>query len=165
MIMEMTGYPIANASLLDEGTAAAEAMFLCYQAKNKDSAKAFFVAQDCFQQTIEVVKTRAGALGIEVVVGDPPTFDFKKPIFGALLQYPTVDGAVVDYRQFIHKAHGADALVVMAADLLALAVLTPPGELGADVAVGSTQRFGIPMGFGGPSASQSRANSPRFKLT
>jgi glycine dehydrogenase len=156
MVMDLTGFEIANASLLDEGTAAAEAMTLCFSLNNKETSKAFFVSKDCHPQTIDVLRTRAEPLGIEVYVGDQNTFDFKKPIFGALLQYPTTDGRVENYREFISRAHGlasGSAMVVVAADILALTVLTPPAELGADIAVGSTQRFGVPLGFGGPHAA------------
>ncbi|MEO0947724.1 MAG: aminomethyl-transferring glycine dehydrogenase, partial [Cyanobacteria bacterium J06641_5] len=151
-IVELTGLEIANASLLDEGTAAAEAMSMSYGiAKNK--ANAFFVAQDCHPQTIEVIRTRALPLGIEVIVSDRTSFDFATPIFGALLQYPTTNGEVCDYREFIAKAHAAGALVTVAADLLSLTLLVPPGEFGADIAIGNTQRFGVPLGYGGPHAA------------
>ncbi|MCC3457693.1 MAG: aminomethyl-transferring glycine dehydrogenase [Microcoleus sp. PH2017_29_MFU_D_A] len=152
MIIELTGLEIANASLLDEATAAAEAMAVSYGA-NKNKAKAFFVSQDCHPQTIEVVQTRAKPLGIEVIVGDHQSFECDRTIFGALLQYPATDGAIYDYSDFIRSAHQAGALVTVAADILSLCVLTPPGEFGADIAVGSTQRFGVPMGFGGPHAA------------
>ena len=152
MVIDLTGLPIANASLLDEGTAAAEAMHMSY-GEAKGDAEAFFVSELCFPQTIEVVKTRAEALGIDVIVGDHRTFDFSTPIFGALLQYPAEDGAIHDYRPFIEQVHEAGALVTVAADLLALTLLTPPGEFGADIAVGSTQRFGVPLGYGGPHAA------------
>jgi glycine dehydrogenase len=153
MVADLTGLPIANASLLDEGTAAAEAMHLCH-AVSDDERNAFFVAQDCHPQTIAVVQTRAGAVGIEVRVGDPATIDFSAgDLFGVLLQYPATDGRVVDYAPLVERAHAAGALVVVAADLLALTLLRSPGELGADVAVGSAQRFGVPMGFGGPHAA------------
>jgi glycine dehydrogenase len=151
-IIDLTGLEIANASLLDEGTAAAEAMGLSY-GLCKTKANAFFVSSDCHPQTIEVIKTRAYPLDIDVIIGDFRTFDFTKPIFGALLQYPATDGAIYDYREFIEKAHQAKALVTVAADLLSLALLTPPGEFGADIAVGSSQRFGVPMGYGGPHAA------------
>ncbi len=155
MIIDLTGLPIANASLLDEGTAAAEAMTMCMaaKAKRKDSPRAFFVSESCHPQTIEVVRTRARALGIEVIVGNHEAFDFHKPVFGVLLQYPATDGVIWDYRAIIDKAHEHGALVVLAADILSLTVLTPPGELGADIAVGNTQRFGVPLGFGGPHAA------------
>jgi glycine dehydrogenase len=151
-IIELTGLEIANASLLDEGTAAAEAMSMSY-GLSKNKANAFFVSRDCHPQTIEVVKTRAIPLGIEIVVGDSSQFNFKQPIFGALLQYPATDGTIHDYREFIARAHEAGALVTIAADILSLALLTPPGEFGADIAVGNTQRFGVPLGYGGPHAA------------
>lgn len=152
LIIDLTGLEIANASLLDEGTAAAEAMTLSYSlAKNK--AKAFFVAQDCHPQTIAVLKTRAKPLGIEILLGNHQTFTFEQPIFGALLQYPATDGAIYDYSNFIEQAHATGALVTVAADILSLCLLKPPGEFGADIAVGSTQRFGVPLGFGGPHAA------------
>ncbi|GAC1340328.1 MAG: aminomethyl-transferring glycine dehydrogenase [Myxococcales bacterium] len=155
MVIDLTGLPVANASLLDEATAAAEAMAMVRALGGvKDGeARAFFVSQDCHPQTIAVLKTRAVPLGIELLVGDPATFDFQARIFGALLQYPASDGALRDPRAFIGKAHAQGALVVMAADILSLALLTPPGELGADVAVGSSQRFGVPLGYGGPHAA------------
>ena len=151
-IVDLTGLEIANASLLDEGTAAAEAMSMSY-GLCKTKASAFFVSNACHPQTIEVVKTRANPLGIEIIIGDHHTFDFSTPIFGALLQYPATDGTIYDYREFIDKVHGEQALVTVAADLLSLALLTPPGEFGADIAVGSTQRFGVPLGYGGPHAA------------
>ncbi len=154
MVGDLTGMPIANASLLDEGTAAAEAMHLCHALSKDGDADTFFISRACHPQTIEVVRTRANPLGWKIVVGDHASFDFgSAKVFGALVQYPMTDGAVVDYRPFIEKAHKAGAAVVMAADLLALTLLTPPGELGADVTVGSAQRFGVPMGFGGPHAA------------
>src|SRR6266542_3209471 len=167
MITVLTGLEIANASLLDEATAAAEAMALCQAVV--PNRKTFFVANNCHPQTIAVVQTRAKPLGIEVIVGDFRKFDFnvaqvsnlrsdKKSklqtcsTFGALVQYPATDGAIYDYTDFIKQAHDAGALVVVAADILALTLLKPPGEFGADVAVGNTQRFGVPLGFGGPHA-------------
>ncbi|HET7787472.1 MAG TPA: aminomethyl-transferring glycine dehydrogenase [Myxococcales bacterium] len=153
MVEDLTGLPVANASLLDEATAAAEAMTMFHNVASA-SGNAFFVAQDCHPQTIEVVKTRAAPFGIEVIVGDPTSFDpAGAKIFGALLQYPATDGAIRDPRPFIGKAHAAGALVVVAADILSLALLASPGELGADCAVGSTQRFGVPLGYGGPHAA------------
>src|SRR5438067_1171221 len=152
MVIDLTGLPVANASLLDEGTAAAEAMSLVHAVKGGD-AKAFFVASDCHPQTIEVVRTRAEPLGWRVVVGDPDAFDFKTRVFGALVQYPATDGRVRDLRGFIERVHQQGALAVIAADLLSLCLLTPPGELGADVAVGSSQRLGVPLGYGGPHAA------------
>jgi glycine dehydrogenase len=153
MIMDLTGFEIANASLLDEGTAAAEAMAMAYAARGKEGKEVFFVADSCHPQTIDVVRTRAHARGVEIVVGDLSTYEFGKGVFGALVQYPTTDGAVHDYRELCEKAHAANALVVVAADIMSLVLLAPPGEWGADVCVGSTQRFGVPMGFGGPHAA------------
>jgi len=154
LVEDLTGLPIANASLLDEGTAAAEAMHLCHALSDDDKRNAFFVAQDCHPQTIAVVQTRAGAVGIEVRVGDPAAVDFSAgDLFGVLLQYPATDGRIVDYGPLVEQAHAADVLVVVAADLLALTLLRAPGDFGADVAVGSAQRFGVPMGFGGPHAA------------
>ena len=152
MVTDLTGLEIANASLLDEGTAAAEAMTLSY-GQSKSKANAFFVSEHCHPQTIAVVRTRALPLDIEVIVGDHRSFDFDTPIFGALLQYPATDGAIYDYSDFIQNAHETKALVTVAADLLALTLLKPPGEFGADIAVGNTQRFGVPLGFGGPHAA------------
>jgi len=153
MVTDLTGLEIANASLLDEGTAAAEAMTLSFNVRKKKDVKAFWVSAACHPQTIEVVKTRALPLGIEVIVGDHRTFDFATPIFGALLQYPATDGAIYDYGGFITQAHENRALVTVAADLLSLTLLKSPGELGADIAVGNTQRFGVPLGYGGPHAA------------
>ncbi len=152
MILDLTGMEIANASLLDEGTAAAEAMHMAWGIKGAEG-KAFFMARDCHPQTLAVVQSRAEPLGIEIVVGDPLTFGFDRPLFGALLQYPATDGIIHDYRAFVEKAHSANALVVVAADLLSLTLITPPGEWDADIVVGSAQRFGVPMGYGGPHAA------------
>jgi glycine dehydrogenase len=154
MVMDLTGMEIANASLLDEATAAAEAMAMLLAAKGGADKRTFFIAEDCHPQTAAVVRTRAEPLGLEVVVGDARALDpaAVPGLFGVLLQYPGTDGGVHDFRALIEKAHAAGAGVVMAADILALTLLTSPGELGADVAVGSTQRFGVPMGFGGPHA-------------
>jgi glycine dehydrogenase len=152
MIIDLTGLEIANASLLDEGTAAAEAMSMSYGVcKNKSHN--YFVSSECHPQTIDVLQTRAKPLGINIIIGDHQTFDFTETIFGAVLQYPATDGTIYDYRNFIEKSHAQGALVTVAADPLSLTLLTPPGELGADIAVGSTQRFGIPLGFGGPHAA------------
>ncbi|CAN5536152.1 aminomethyl-transferring glycine dehydrogenase [soil metagenome] len=151
MIIDLTALDIANASMLDEATAAAEAMTLCRAVVS--GRETFFVSGLCHPQTIEVVQTRAKPLGIRVVVGDHTSFDFAQPIFGALLQYPATDGAIIDYSDFAKRAHDAGALVIVAADLLSLAVLRAPGEFGADVAIGNTQRFGVPLGFGGPHAA------------
>jgi len=151
MITDLTALDIANASLLDEGTAAAEAMALCRASTGDRST--FFVADNCHPQTIEIVQTRAKPLGIKIVVGDFSSFIFDDTVFGALVQYPATDGAIYDYESFANAAHDAGALLVVAADILALTLLKPPGEFGADVAVGSTQRFGVPLGFGGPHAA------------
>ncbi len=156
MVSDLTGLPISNASLLDEGTAAAEAMTMLFNNKNKGdkiTAPKFFVDHKLFIQTIDVVKTRAIPVNIEIVVGDFKTAQLDETFFGALVQYPDADGAIEDYRLFINSVHTVNAHVVMATDLLALTLLTPPGELGADVAIGSSQRFGVPMGFGGPHAA------------
>jgi len=156
LIGDLTGLPVANASLLDEGTAAAEAVHLCAAVNGKSGKTAFFVADDCHPQTIAVVKTRAAASGIEIRVGRPEALDFggaDKDLLGVLLQYPTTEGRIVDYAPLVARAHAAGALVVVAADLLALTLLRPPGEFGADVAVGSAQRFGVPLGYGGPHAA------------
>jgi glycine dehydrogenase len=153
MVIDLTGLPIANASLLDEATASAEAMMMFYGLKGKSGDGIFFVSDACHPQNIEVVRTRAKPLGIEVVVGDHQSFKFSDKVFGALLQYPATDGGVHDYRTFCKDAHACGAYVVIAADILSLALLTPPAEMGADVAVGSTQRFGVPLGYGGPHAA------------
>src|SRR5260370_9538876 len=150
MTVDLTGLPVASASLLAEGTAAAEAMTMFHNV-HPGGAQAFFVAQDCHPQTIEVVRTRAAPFGIEVVVGDPLTFDpAKQKIFGALLQYPATDGGIRDPRPFVEKAHAQGALVAFAADLLSLTLLTSPGELGADCAVAASPRFRVPLRSGGP---------------
>ncbi len=151
MIMDLTALDIANASLLDEATAAAEAMSLCRAAV--PDRKTFFVADNCHPQTIAVIQTRAKPHDIVIKIGDYSRFKFDEAVFGALVQYPATDGAIYDYGEFIKQAHNAGALVVMAADILALTLLKPPGEFAADVAVGSTQRFGAPLGFGGPHAA------------
>lgn len=154
MITELTSMEIANASLLDEGTAAAEAMTLCLRARSRRSqANTFFVAADCHPQTIAVVQTRAEPLGINLVVGDIADIAFNDDLFGVLVQYPTTYGDIVDYEGLVQQAHAVEAQVVVAADLLALTLLRAPGEFGADVVVGNTQRFGVPMGFGGPHAA------------
>ncbi|PYJ73509.1 MAG: glycine dehydrogenase (aminomethyl-transferring) [Verrucomicrobia bacterium] len=151
MIVDLTKLDVANASLLDEATAAAEAMALCHAVV--PNRKMFFVANNCHPQTIEVVRTRAKPVGIEVKIDNFSQFKFDNTVFGALVQYPATDGAIYDYSQFVEQAHAAGALVVVAADILALTLLKPPGEFGADVAVGNTQRFGVPLGFGGPHAA------------
>jgi glycine dehydrogenase len=151
MVTDLTALNIANASLLDEATAAAEGMALCHAVVN--GRDTFFVSSSCHPQTIEVVRTRAQPLGIEVIVGNHEAFQPNERVFGVLLQYPTTDGAIIDYEPFIKKVHDAGALAIVAADILALTILRPPGEMGTDVAVGSTQRFGVPLGFGGPHAA------------
>ena len=153
MITDLTGLAVANASLLDEGTAAAEAMTLCLGSVK--GGKTIFVSDACLPQTIEVVRTRADPLGIDIVTGDWKTTDpaAVAGLFAVILQYPDVTGAIGDFRPFVDATHRLGAKVIMAADILALTVLTPPGELGADVAIGSTQRFGVPLGYGGPHAA------------
>ena len=157
MVSDLTGLPIANASLLDEGTAAAEAMTMFFGIRNKRSKdheiNQFFVDRQVFDQTIDLLYTRAEPLGIEVVVGDWQTFEFTERTFGVLLQYPGKEGAVEDFRPFVEKARASEVYVTVAADLLSLALLKAPGQWGADAAVGNTQRFGVPMGFGGPHAA------------
>jgi glycine dehydrogenase len=151
MVSDLTALPVANASLLDEATAAAESMHLCHAIR--PDRNIFFVSADCHPQTIDVIKTRAKPLGIEVIVGDHQAVEFTDKFFGAVVQYPTTYGDIHDYSDFAARAHAAGALVVAAADLLSLTLLRPPGEFGADVAVGSAQRFGVPLGFGGPHAA------------
>ncbi len=151
MVIDLTGLEVANASLLDEGTAAAEAMTMCHGLK--EGRNTFFVSAECHPQTIDVVKTRARALGIDIVVGAHQTFQFNDQVFGALVQYPDTYGEIHDYSGFVAQAHAAGALVAVAADLLSLTLLRPPGEFGADVALGSAQRFGVPLGYGGPHAA------------
>lgn len=153
LISDLTGLPIANASLLDEGTAAAEAMTFCKRLSKNKASNAFFASRHCHPQTLDVLRTRAEPLGIEVVVGDEREISDASAYFGALLQYPATDGDIHDHRDLVERLHGANALVAVAADLLALTLLTPPGEFGADVALGSAQRFGVPLGFGGPHAA------------
>ncbi len=152
VIVDMTGLELANASLLDEATAAAEAMAMARRLV-KTTANTFFVDEDTHPQTIGVIQTRAHAFGYEVVIGDPAKDLKPEAVFAALLSYPGSSGEVRDYRSIIDKLHGAGAFAIMATDLLALTLLTPPGELGADIAVGSSQRFGVPMGYGGPHAA------------
>ena len=153
LIIDLTGLPIANASLLDEATAAAEAMTFCKRLAKNKASNAFFASRHCLPQTLDVLRTRAEPLGIEVVVGDEREIDDASAYFGALLQYPGADGDIFDYRELVERFHAANALVAVAADLLALTLLTPPGEFGADVALGTAQRFGVPLGFGGPHAA------------
>jgi glycine dehydrogenase len=156
MIADLTGLPLAGASLLDEGTAAAEAMAMCLSigGGHTGSKRSFFISRDCHPQTIAVVKTRCESLHVKPVVGDVKALDLAGGEFcGVLVQYPTTDGRVEDYRGLAEKVHGAGALLVVSADPLALTLLTPPGEWGADICVGLSQRFGVPMGFGGPHAA------------
>jgi glycine dehydrogenase len=154
MVTDLTGLEIANASMLDEGTAAAEAMMMCHRLKEGDAAahRTFFVSEKCHPQTIDIVKTRAQPLGIAVVVGDHRTFQPDAACFGVLVQYPDTTGSIHEFENFFAAAHAAGAFTIVATDLLALTLLRAPGEFGADVAVGSAQRFGVPLGFGGPHA-------------
>ena len=151
MVADLTALPVANASLLDESTACAEAMTMSHAIK--DGRNVFFVSENCHPQNIEVVRTRADALGIDLVVGNHEKFQFNEKVFGALVQYPDTFGAMHDFSGFIQEAHKAGALVTVATDLLALTLIKPPGEFGADIAVGSAQRFGVPLGYGGPHAA------------
>ncbi|RYY69654.1 MAG: glycine dehydrogenase (aminomethyl-transferring) [Chitinophagaceae bacterium] len=157
MVSDLTALPIANASLLDEGTAAAEAMAMLFNHKNKDTdhvtAPKFFVDELIFDQTKDILITRASPINVELVFGDYKTASLTEDFFGAIVQYPNSNGLVADYKKFIESAHAVNALVVMATDLLSLTLLTPPGELGADVAIGNSQRMGVPLGFGGPHAA------------
>ena len=153
VVSDLTGLEIANASLLDEATAAAEAMALTLAVSKSSGEPVYLVDEYCHPQTIAVVQTRAEARGIRVVVGEPETFTFEPGVIGALVQYPATDGAVRDFRSLAERAHAAGALVTAATDLLALTLLVPPGEWGADIAVGNSQRFGVPMGYGGPHAA------------
>ncbi|HEU0186783.1 MAG TPA: glycine dehydrogenase (aminomethyl-transferring), partial [Gallionellaceae bacterium] len=157
MIVDLTGMEIANASLLDEATAAAEAMTMLHGLRSRDDVAAgknsFFVSNECYPQTIELLKTRAKPLGIDLVIGDFKTLTLNDKLYGALLQYPTADGTVHDYADFVARAKANGMTIAVAADILSLVLLTPPGEWGADVVLGSTQRFGVPMGYGGPHAA------------
>ena len=168
MVSDLTALPIANASLLDEATAAAEAMAMLFNHKNKDhdhiTAPHFFVDEKLFIQTKDVLVTRAAPIGVKLIFGNYQTAVLDETYFGAIVQYPDCDGLIADYGAFIERAHQFNAMVVMATDLLSLTLLTPPGELGADVAIGSTQRFGVPMGFGGPHAAFF-ATKDEFKRT
>lgn len=156
MISDLTGMPLANASLLDEGTSASEAMIMLFNSRSREAVKAgankFFVSDKLFPQTVDVLITRAEPLGIQIETGDWNTIDFDSSWFGAIVQYPDENGEINDYSGFVNKAHEKGVMVAVAADLLSLALLTPPGEWGADVVVGTNQRFGLPMGFGGPHA-------------
>ncbi len=157
MVTDLTGLELTNASLLDEGTAAAEAMLMLLNSRSKEQVKRnavkFFVSVEVLPQTISVLKTRSNPLGIELIIGNHETFEFTSDVFGAIIQYPAMNGEIYDYSDFVTKAKNNDSKLVVAADLLSLALLTPPGEWGADVVVGTTQRFGIPMGYGGPHAA------------
>ena len=156
MVTELTGMELANASLLDEGTAAAEAMIMLFNTRSKGQKKTnatqFFVSEEVLPQTIDVLKTRAIPLEIELIIGNHEIFEFSSSIYGALIQYPAKNGQVYEYSSFVEKAKAVEARVAVAADLLSLTILTPPGEWGAEIVVGTTQRFGIPMGYGGPHA-------------
>ncbi|MBT8384628.1 MAG: glycine dehydrogenase (aminomethyl-transferring), partial [Bacteroidia bacterium] len=156
IVTELTGMELANSSLLDEGTAAAEAMIMLYNARSKDQRKEdanqFFVSEDVLPQTISILETRSKPLDIELVYGNHKSFQFTSKVYGAIVQYPTKNGQIYDYSDFIGQAHNNDSKVVVAADLLSLSILKSPGEMGADVTVGTSQRFGIPLGYGGPHA-------------
>ena len=162
MVGDLTGFALANASLLDEATAAAEAIAMLRAVQKKNASQRVFVSSDCHPQTIEVVRVRAESRGWEVVVGDHREYDFATGAFAALLQYPASDGALYDYAEFCAQAHAHQTLVCVAVDLLALCLLRPPGEFGADAAIGSAQRFGMPMGYGGPHAAF-LATRPEFQ--
>jgi glycine dehydrogenase len=157
MIMDLTGMEIANASLLDESTAAAEAMSMLFNNRTREQVKAgankFFVSNECYPQTIDLLKTRSAPMGIELEIGDWQKWDLDVSVYGALLQYPSADGKVNDYAAFVKRAKENNTAIAVAADILSLVLLTPPGEWGADVVVGNTQRFGVPMGYGGPHAA------------
>ncbi len=153
MIMDLTGMEVANASLLDEGTAAAEAMHMFHAMKGKDQGNRFFVSNQVFPQTLDVLITRAEPLDIELVVGNADAVELDSSYFGAILQYPDNQGNAENYTEFVQKAHAQNVMVAFAADILSLAMLRPPGEFGADVVLGNTQRFGVPMGYGGPHAA------------
>jgi len=153
MVIDLTGMEIANASLLDEGTAAAEAMFMQFSLRKNQQAKTFFVSEELFPQTIDILKTRSTPYGIDLVIGNHQTVELTDDMFGAIVQYPAGNGAVYNYKDFADKAHEKGIKLTVVADILSLAILTPPGEWGADIVVGNTQRFGVPMGFGGPHAA------------
>ena len=153
MVIDLTGLPIANASLLDEATAAAEAMTMCLGNSTQKDWHNFFVSETCHPQTIAVLQTRAEPLGIKLHIGDHRKTHFDKPILGAIVQYPATDGAIYDYHQFAEQVYAAGGLFVTATDLLALMLLKPPGEFGADIVIGNSQRFGVPLGYGGPHAA------------
>lgn len=153
MIADLTGMQISNASLLDEGTAAAEALVMAHSVCKKSDVNAFLVHPAMHPHVIEVLQTRSEPLGLEMIICEPSKYDFKKDVFAALFQYPTTEGTIEDYKAITQKLHDHGALVIASVDLLALTVLTPPGEWGADIVVGNSQRFGVPLGFGGPHAA------------
>src|SRR5215204_1776011 len=153
VVIDLTGMPIANASLLDEGTAAAEAVAMAHAVKSKEGKETVIISRACHTQTIDVVRTRAEARGWRVVIADDDAVEVSADAFAVLVQYPATNGGVRDYRELADAAHAADAMLVTATDLLALTVLAPPGEWGADVVVGNSQRFGVPLGYGGPHAA------------
>src|ERR1043165_5086531 len=157
MVMDLTAMPIANASLLDEATAAAEAVFMFYsnrsRDKQKNNANKLFVSNTVFPQVIDVIKTRSNPVGIEVVIGDINSTNLDASFFGSIIQYPDINGEAIDYGKYIEKCKALEIQVGVGSDLLALALLTPPGEWGADVVYGNSQRFGVPLGYGGPHAA------------
>ena len=153
MVCDLAGMEIANASLLDEATATAEAVTMCRNIQSRNKANAVFVSDGCHPSTLSVLRTRAEAIGVEIVTGDPDQFDFSTSVFAVVLQYPATDGTLTDPSSFIARAHDNDALAIVATDLLALTQIKPPGELGADLTIGSAQRLGVPMGYGGPHAA------------
>lgn len=162
MVSDLTGLSLANCSLLDEATAAAEAMTMMFALRSREQQKAgvntLFVDKNIFPQTLDVLKTRSMPQGINLLIGDFVSFDFSTPVFGAIVQYPASDGRICDYREFTSLCHNNGAKVAVAADIMSLVLLTPPGEWGADVAFGTTQRFGMPLYFGGPSAAYFATN-------
>jgi glycine dehydrogenase len=158
MISDLTGLPLANSSLLDEATAAAEAMAMFFHTTKSVKRNVFFVSEHCHPQTIDVLKTRSAPFGIEMVIGNHQSFEFNDNVFGALVQYPATDGEIFNYSEFCKSAHDSGVYVAVSADIMSLLLLTPPGEFGADVAIGSTQRFGVPMGYGGPHAAYFATN-------
>jgi len=153
LVIDLTGMEIANASLLDEATAAAEALHMAHSLKKKGQGNKFYVSRKCFPQTIELIKTRATPLGIELVIGSHEEINLNEDFFGALVQYPANDGVIFDYSEFVAKAKASNVMLCVAVDLLSLTLLTPPGEWGADIVIGSSQRFGVPLGYGGPHAA------------
>ncbi len=164
MISDLTSMDIANASLLDEGTAATEAMLMFFHSRGSDkkNSGSIFVSQDCYPQTIDVIKTRANPLGINVIIGDHRKIELNNDYFALVVQYPSGDGEINNFRDLFEDAHSKNINTIVAADLMSLILLTPPGEFGADCVVGSTQRFGVPMGYGGPHAAYF-ATKDKFK--